>query len=51
VANWRPIEIFIYDWLPVVRRRNLYQRLAAATVEVRVYPAKQAPITVWRSQA
>ena len=51
VANWRPIEIFIYDWWPIVRRRNLYRRLAAATVEVRAYPAKQAPATVWRSQA
>jgi hypothetical protein len=33
VANWRPIEIFLYDWWPLVRRRNLYRRLAAATVQ------------------
>jgi len=32
VANWRPIEIFLYEWWPLVRRRNLYRRLAAATV-------------------
>jgi hypothetical protein len=32
VANWRPIEIFLYDWWPLARRRNLYRRLAAATV-------------------
>jgi len=32
VANWRPIEIFLYDWWPLVRRRNLYRRLAAAQV-------------------
>jgi hypothetical protein len=51
VANWRPIEIFIYDWWPIVRRRNLYRRLAAAKVEIRAYPVKQAPATVWRSQA
>ena len=51
VANWRPIEIFIYDWWPIVRRRNLYRRLAVASVEVRAYPAKQAPATVWVSQA
>ena len=25
VANWRPIEIFLYDWLPLLRRRNLYR--------------------------
>jgi hypothetical protein len=33
VANWRPIEIFLYDWWPLVRRRNLFRRLAAASVE------------------
>lgn len=32
VANWRPIEIFLYAWWPVARRRNLYRRLASATV-------------------
>ena len=37
VANWRPIEIFLYDWWPIVRRRNLYLRLAAAQVEFRPY--------------
>jgi hypothetical protein len=35
VANWRPIETFLYDWWPVARRRNLFRRLAAAEVEIR----------------
>ena len=35
VANWKPIEIFLYDWWPLARRRNLYRRLAAAIVELR----------------
>ena len=39
VANWRPLEIFLYDWLPPARRRDLYRRLAAATVELKPYPA------------
>lgn len=34
VANWRPIEIFLYDWWPIVRRRNLFRRLAAAEVVI-----------------
>jgi len=42
VANWRPIEIFLYDWWPIARRRNLFKRLAAATVELR---ASDAPGT------
>ncbi|RQH04672.1 hypothetical protein [Paraburkholderia dinghuensis] len=36
VANWRPMEIFLYDWWPIARRRNLYRRLAAASVSVTV---------------
>lgn len=35
VANWRPIEIFLHDWWPFVRRRNLYRRLASADVRLR----------------
>src|ERR1700676_521324 len=37
VANWRPIQIFLYDWWPIVRQRNLYRRLSAAKVELRPY--------------
>jgi hypothetical protein len=32
VANWRPLEIFLYDWWPIAGRRSLYRRLAKATV-------------------
>ena len=35
VANWRPIEIFLYEWWPLAQRRNLYQRLGRAEIEVR----------------
>lgn len=35
VANWKPIEIFLYDWWPLARRRDLYRRLSTATVELR----------------
>ncbi len=37
VANWRPIEIFLYDWYPLVRRRAVFRRLCAAEVELRSY--------------
>ena len=37
MANWRPIEIFLYDWWPIVRRRDLYRRLGEAEVELRPY--------------
>lgn len=35
VANWKPLEIFLYDWWPIRRRRNLYRRLASATVVIK----------------
>lgn len=34
VANWKWIEAVLYDWWPLKRRRDLYQRLAAATIEI-----------------
>src|SRR6516164_2066833 len=42
VANWRPLEIFLYDWWPLARRRHLYRRLAAATVEAEPYPVTES---------
>jgi len=34
VAMWRPFEIFLYDWWPILRRRRQYQRLARMPVSV-----------------
>ncbi len=34
VANWKPIETFLYDWWPLKRRRDLYCRLARAECEL-----------------
>ena len=34
VANWNPIELFLYKWGPIARQRDLYRRLAAADVKV-----------------
>jgi hypothetical protein len=35
VANWRPLEIYLYDWWPIRRRIKLLRHIAAAPVEVR----------------
>jgi hypothetical protein len=37
VANWEPLEVSLYDWWPIVRRRNLYRRLADAEVRLIEY--------------
>lgn len=34
VANWKPIETFLYDWWPLKRRADLYRRIASAEVEL-----------------
>ncbi|RKT43831.1 hypothetical protein [Thiocapsa rosea] len=34
VANWKPLEIFLYDWWPIRRDARLFRRLAAARVTV-----------------
>jgi hypothetical protein len=35
VAMWRPMEIFLYEWWPLLRRGCLYQKLSRMHVEVR----------------
>ncbi|MEZ5385499.1 MAG: hypothetical protein R3F13_08290 [Prosthecobacter sp.] len=35
VAMWRPLEIYLYRWWPLLARRRLYRRLADMPVEVR----------------
>jgi hypothetical protein len=35
IALWRPVEVLAYEWVPLFRRRRLYDRLAAVRVSVR----------------
>jgi hypothetical protein len=34
VAMWRPMEIFLYDWWPILRERRLYDRLGRMQVKI-----------------
>ncbi len=34
VAMWRPMQIFLYEWWPIVRKRRIYRHLGGATVRV-----------------
>ena len=50
VANWRPLEIFLYDWWPLAHRRDLYNRLSVATVESKPYAINiETPSTMRKS--
>ncbi|MGB8326401.1 MAG: hypothetical protein WCE48_02350 [Steroidobacteraceae bacterium] len=35
IALWRPLEIFLYDWWPILEDRMLYQWITRQTIEVR----------------
>lgn len=37
VAMWRPIEVFLYEWWPIRRRRLIHEKLANMPVELRPY--------------
>ena len=43
VAMWRPLEIFLYDWWPLLAERKLYDRLSVMPVSVRFRAASMAP--------
>lgn len=34
VAMWKPLDIYLYRWRPIVALRRLYQRLSRMSVEV-----------------
>ena len=44
VANWRPLEIFLYDWWPLVRQRHLYRLLSVASVDSIPYRLEETKV-------
>jgi len=40
VALWRPMEIFLYDWWPMVKDARLYDRLSRLAVSVHAAAAR-----------
>ena len=46
VAMWRPIQVFLYDWWPIWREAQLFDRLAA--MPVRITYAATAASDAWR---
>ncbi len=47
VAMWRPLEVFLYDWWPILGDARLYDRLAA--MPVRIEYTDSAAEDAWRS--
>lgn len=42
LALWRPTEVLIYEWVPIYRKRRLYERLGQIQVAIRAEPAHHA---------
>ena len=40
VAMWKPLELFLYEWWPILAKRRVYERLANAAVHVCFDPAR-----------
>lgn len=36
VALWRPLNIFLYDWLPFIERRKMFKKLS--TIDIKILP-------------
>lgn len=39
VAMWRPMEVFLYDWWPILAEARRYDRLAEMPVQIQYAPA------------
>ncbi|BAY20725.1 hypothetical protein NIES2100_04680 [Calothrix sp. NIES-2100] len=35
VAMWRPLEIFLYDWWPIHRTQQVFEKLSSITIDIR----------------
>jgi hypothetical protein len=44
VALWRPVEMFLYDWWPVLRRAWRFEAIARMPVEVRCGAVDDLPL-------
>ncbi len=44
VALWRPVEMFLYDWWPVLRRAWRFEAIARMPIEIRAAAAVGPPL-------
>lgn len=44
IALWRPVELLAYEWIPLARRRRMYDRLAGIRAVVRCEAPSTAPL-------
>lgn len=44
VVLWRPVEVLIYDWIPVRHERKIVSRLLEAKIDIRVGEGPAVPL-------
>ena len=44
VAMWRPLQIYLYDWWPLARRRRVLRKIRDLPVELRVDTGAGEPV-------
>ena len=44
VAMWRPMEIFLYSWWPILRERRIYDRLSRMPVRIACSKAESSQL-------
>jgi hypothetical protein len=45
VAMWRPVEIFLYEWWPILEQQRTCERIAGLDIEVRPEAQARAAIS------
>jgi hypothetical protein len=43
VAMWRPIDLFLFDWWPLLEKRRYHEKLAHIDIEIRVAKSSSNP--------
>jgi hypothetical protein len=43
VAMWRPLEIFLYDWWPIHRTQQVFDKLSSIEIEIRTSHQSDRP--------
>jgi len=38
VAMWRPLQIYLYEWWPLLQKQRLHERMSRMPVELRIVP-------------
>ncbi len=50
VAMWKPIDIYLYGWWPILRRLRIYQKMSRLRVELKIKASPAQEVTISPAQ-